>query len=59
MPIYVYSCEKCSHRATEHRAISERDSELKCPVCGGEMKRRVAKNSFALAGTGWFKDGYK
>ena len=59
MPIYVYSCPSCSHKATEHRPIAERDAPLVCTVCGTRMKRAVAKNSFALAGSGWYKDGYK
>jgi len=59
MPIYVYKCTKCEHKETMQRSISDRDKDLSCPVCGGEMKREVARSSFVLSGGGWYKDGYK
>ena len=39
MPVYEYRCSACLTLETRNRGISERDNELHCDDCGGEMKR--------------------
>lgn len=41
MPIYEYECRTCGERFELRRALTDNDSEIKCPGCGAENPRRV------------------
>lgn len=47
-------CDSCGHE-TEARVG---DEVVKCP-CGEPMRIVPAGGSFALNGSGWYRDGYK
>ncbi len=58
MPIYEYSCEKCSHEFEREQRITE-DPIRKCPACGADRARRlISRTSFVLKGGGWYNDLY-
>ena len=38
MPIYQFVCLKCGHAFEEMTGIEKRDS-VKCPECGGDVRR--------------------
>lgn len=63
MPMYEYYCV-CGERFEEQRPVDERDTPIRCPnpehAKGLEERviRVISLTSFALAGTGWAKDGY-
>jgi len=56
MPIYEYDCNKCG-AFEKVQKISDGPLDI-CPECGGPVKRVVSQTSFALKGSGWYKDGY-
>jgi len=59
MPIYVYKCDSCSEIKEKIQKFSERTDHLPCEACGKRAKRVVInKTSFALKGSGWYKDHY-
>jgi predicted nucleic acid-binding Zn ribbon protein len=31
---------------------------VKCPDCGGEIKKLISNTTFVLKGTGWYKTDY-
>jgi putative FmdB family regulatory protein len=52
MPLYEFTCRKCSHQFEELLSLAEmKDSKVKCPACGSP---RIDKgfSSFATAATG-------
>ena len=57
MPIYEYSCPKCSQVFELFHKIGDKTLQL-CPHCGGKVERLISRTSFALKGDGWYKDGY-
>ncbi|MBI4126349.1 MAG: zinc ribbon domain-containing protein [Deltaproteobacteria bacterium] len=57
MPMYEYECQKC-HQSFEVLQKMSDEPKAPCPACGGEGKRLVSQTSFALKGSGWYKDGY-
>ncbi len=38
MPIYQFVCLKCGHAFEEMTSIERRET-VKCPACGGEVRR--------------------
>ena len=65
MPLYRYVCTNCviefekimTYRMKE--ALEKRVYGVVCPDCGCENTTPlVSKTSFALKGSGWYKDGY-
>ncbi|MBM93372.1 MAG: transcriptional regulator [Legionellales bacterium] len=58
MPFYDYRCNACSH---EVRILQKRTAPgpEHCELCDtGKMEKYIGGCSFALAGGGWFEDGY-
>lgn len=41
MPVYEYICPRCGKKFKHRRKVDEKDSELKCPVCGKERPRKL------------------
>ena len=42
MPIYEYTCKKCSHIHDAMRTIASRDEPIECPECGSmECSRNI------------------
>ncbi len=61
MPIYRYRCEACNREFSVRESKPNLNKTKDCieiPFCNGTAIRIVAKSSFALKGSGWFKDGY-
>ena len=77
MPTYDYKCEKCDHTFEENLKVVDRGvpTESPCerqlhraaPICGGEVKQRIAAPYFGYDNIhtrhstnnkepGWFKD---
>lgn len=58
MPIYEYKCEDCGKIFEKMQRMSD-----PAPVCESCLSERVSKlislGSFALAGGGWYRDGYQ
>jgi len=57
MPIYEYSCKSCGDKFECMQRISEAPV-APCPRCGTTADRMISQTSFALKGSGWYKDGY-
>lgn len=58
MPIYKFKCDSCGHEFTVIRKMSE-DSDVICENCSSSLTNKlVAKTTFALKGSGWYKDSY-
>ena len=66
MPIYEYKCQLCGLFFEIVQKVEEKPPTCDNVVvsgsleriCGGKCKKLVSKNSFALKGGGWYKDGY-
>lgn len=56
MPIYEYHCTHCKKDFELLQKIGSNKAE--CPKCHKIAKKLVSKTSFALKGSGWYKDGY-
>jgi len=58
MPIYEYRCDACGEQLEIIHSMSD-DSERECPKCGASpLSRLISRSSFALKGSGWYKDLY-
>jgi putative FmdB family regulatory protein len=59
MPLYEYRCESCGDTEEKLEGISAPERH-DCPSCGqtDAMRRQVSVAAFALAGNGWFAQGY-
>ena len=58
MPVYEYRCGKCDGVFELQRKFSDPPVE-KCAVCGcGPVEKLISRSSFALKGSGWFKNDY-
>jgi len=57
MPVYEYLCQKCGKEFEESQRITDKPLK-KCKFCNGPVERLISRTSFALKGSGWFKDGY-
>ena len=51
MPIYEHECLVCGERFEIRRSMSDRDSEVKCQVCGAEKTHRIL-SVFSAKSTG-------
>ena len=49
MPMYEFRCRECGERFEELRNLSEPDSGVECPKCGGGRVERLL-SSFATSG---------
>jgi putative FmdB family regulatory protein len=57
VPIYEYRCEQCGKTFEYTQRISEEPKKV-CEACGGPLERLISQTSFALKGSGWYKDLY-
>ena len=58
MPIYKFKCSACEYEFTVIRKMSDTEDVL-CENCSSCLTNKViAKSSFTLKGSGWYKDGY-
>lgn len=59
MPIYEYRCEACGDREEKLQGLSAPEQH-DCPACGAQegMRRQISRAAFALAGGGWYAQGY-
>ena len=59
MPLYDYKCSACGISIEKLETLNAPETQ-KCDVCGesNSLKRQLAKTSFSLTGSGWYKDGY-
>jgi putative FmdB family regulatory protein len=55
MPLYSYACPLCGAERDEYRDVSDRNLELACDECGGDMARMWTAPNFSgdLPCTGW------
>jgi len=56
MPMYEYQCTVCTNITEELNPIDK--TTIQCPACNNTAERIVSLSSFALKGSGWYKDGY-
>jgi putative FmdB family regulatory protein len=56
MPLYEYSCNKCSKHFEMLQSIGT--DSAKCPDCGSDCKKLISATSFQLKGSGWYKTDY-
>ena len=49
MPMYEFRCRECGERFEELRGLSEPDTGVECPKCGGGRVERLL-SSFATSG---------
>lgn len=59
MPLYEYQCTTCQQITEKLESYSE-SSVKDCSSCGGKNTayRLIARTSFTLSGSGWYKDSY-
>ena len=57
MPIYEYSCAKCSKTIEVIQKFSDKPLK-KHEKCGGNLTKLISASSFHLKGTGWYKTDY-
>lgn len=46
MPLYEYRCQRCRRKFTNYVALSDADSALSCPTCGGAATKLVTGCAF-------------
>lgn len=57
MPIYEYSCRKCSARVEVMQKITDKPLK-RCKSCGGKLEKEWSTSSFQLKGSGWYVTDY-
>lgn len=57
MPIYEYSCQKCSARVEVMQKITDKPLK-RCKSCGGKLEKEWSTSSFQLKGSGWYVTDY-
>lgn len=59
MPIYDYKCVNCGISIEKLESINSPTTQ-ECKSCGQSdgLKRQIARSSFSLTGSGWYKDNY-
>ena len=59
MPTYEYQCVKCKKRHEAFQSITAKPL-VKCPTCGGRLKRLLGSGSgFLFKGTGFYITDYR
>ncbi|MGD9040083.1 MAG: zinc ribbon domain-containing protein [Desulfobacteraceae bacterium] len=46
MPLYEFNCESCDYRFD--KLVLNRDSDVHCPICQGEVKKLMSTFSYAV-----------
>ena len=58
MPIYPYHCDNCNFYQTYYLHMGARNTKIKCPKCGKQLKKFIGNGScFNLKGEGFFRKG--
>ncbi len=53
MPVYEYKCGECEHKFELSHGYSKDTGDIKCPKCGGPVKRMITGGSgFIMKGGG-------
>lgn len=52
MPIYEYQCQKCGKIFETYMRLSDKDEDLKCPVCGAEKPVKKVSAFSSCGNTG-------
>ncbi len=59
MPIYEYTCTKCSHQEDIIQKMSD-PVITQCPSCNNDtFQKMISAPSFRLKGTGWYATDFK
>ncbi|HEX7319527.1 MAG TPA: FmdB family zinc ribbon protein [bacterium] len=59
MPTYEYECTKCHHHLEELQKMTDKPL-IKCPVCGGILRRLISGGSgLIFKGSGFYATDYK
>lgn len=57
MPIYEYKCSACGNEFEYQQRMAD-PPKSECESCGGKLEKLISRTSFALKGSGWYKDLY-
>jgi putative FmdB family regulatory protein len=57
MPLYEYECFLCNHRFERIRRVAEASS-VRCPECGGKVRRLLGVPALQFKGSGWYVTDY-
>jgi putative FmdB family regulatory protein len=57
MPLYEYECFLCNHRFERIRRVADA-SAVKCPECGGKVRRLLGVPALQFKGSGWYVTDY-
>jgi putative FmdB family regulatory protein len=58
MPLYEYQCTKGHHFEVQQSMSTPSLARCTEPGCRAKAQRLISRNGFALAGGGWYADGY-
>lgn len=53
MPVYEYRCEGCDEMVDRLLPHDEADQPGRCPLCGGELRRRFSRVAVRYEGWGF------
>jgi putative FmdB family regulatory protein len=57
VPLYEYECFLCNHRFERILRVAEA-SAVKCPKCGGKVRRLLGVPALQFKGSGWYVTDY-
>ncbi|MDT7543200.1 MAG: hypothetical protein QOE33_3104 [Acidobacteriota bacterium] len=57
MPIYEYTCRKCSAHVEALQKLSDKPL-AKCKKCGGKLEKQWSATGFQFKGSGWYVTDY-
>jgi putative FmdB family regulatory protein len=57
MPLYEYECFLCQHTFEKIRRVANA-SDVKCPECGGSVRRLLGAPALQFKGSGWYVTDY-
>ena len=57
MPLYEYECFLCRHKFERIRRVANA-SDVKCPECGGSVRRLLGAPALQFKGSGWYDTDY-
>ena len=57
MPLYEYECFLCQHKFEKICRVANA-SDVKCPECGGSVRRLLGAPALQFKGSGWYVTDY-
>ncbi|MBD3413312.1 MAG: zinc ribbon domain-containing protein [Candidatus Aminicenantes bacterium] len=57
MPLYEYKCSQCDKKIEIIQKIGDK-SPIKCPFCGGKLKKLISIPAIQFKGSGWYVTDY-